>query len=100
MKGATSSLGRRRGRAILIAQQSLYHMTLCGKVAVTIRNILVPVAGAKSDRSTLETALLVARLFDGHLDALHVRVDPIRQLPIADETMIPTRLQELENVQK
>jgi nucleotide-binding universal stress UspA family protein len=67
---------------------------------MTIRNILIPVAGAKSDQCTLETALLVARLFDGHFDALHVRVDPIRQLPIADETMVPTRLQELENVQK
>ena len=67
---------------------------------MTIRNILVPVAGAKSDQSTLETALLVARRFDGHLDALHVRVDPMRQLPLADETMIPQRLQELENIQK
>lgn len=67
---------------------------------MSIRNLLVPLAGATSDQSTLETALLVARLFDGHLDALHVRLDPIRQLPIADETMVPNQLQELENIQK
>ncbi|MDH3703826.1 MAG: universal stress protein, partial [Alphaproteobacteria bacterium] len=57
------------------------------------------VAGPKSAQNTLPTALLVARRFGGHVDALHIRVDPMRQLMIADETMIPSRLQELENVQ-
>ncbi len=67
---------------------------------MTFRNILIPVAGPKSAQNTLPTALLVARRFGGHIDALHIRVDPMRQLMIADETMIPSRLQELENVQK
>lgn len=67
---------------------------------MTIRNILIPVAGPKSAQSTLATALLVARRFGGHVDALHIRADPLRQLMIADETMIPSRLQELENVHK
>ena len=67
---------------------------------MSLRNILVPVAGPKSAKSAFATALLVARRFDGHVDALHIRADPLRQLMIADETMIPSRLQELENVQK
>jgi len=62
---------------------------------MTIRNILVPVAGAKSDQSTLETALLVARLFDGHFDALHVRLSALRQMPIPDESMSGQHVQKM-----
>jgi nucleotide-binding universal stress UspA family protein len=38
-----------------------------------IKTILVPVTGLPSDAAALETAYLAARLFDSHLDGLHVR---------------------------
>lgn len=67
---------------------------------MSIRNLLVPLAGVEHDQTALETALRVARIFNGHLDVLHVRPDPMRQLPIADETMVPDQLKSLENIQK
>jgi nucleotide-binding universal stress UspA family protein len=64
---------------------------------MSIRNLLVPLAGAKSDQSTLETALLVARLFDGHLDALYVRLNPADQMPLLDEGQSVQGVQQLLN---
>ena len=40
------------------------------------KSILVPTMGFSSDPAALETALLVARHFGGHLDCIHVRPDP------------------------
>ena len=40
-----------------------------------IKTILVPLTGDRSDESTLETAYLVARLFDAHLECLHISPD-------------------------
>jgi hypothetical protein len=37
-----------------------------------IKTILVPLTGHKSDEDVLETAYLVARLFDAHLECLHI----------------------------
>jgi nucleotide-binding universal stress UspA family protein len=62
---------------------------------MTFRNLLVPVVGEKSDRTTLETALLVARLFDGHLDALHVRGNSASQMPLLDESVDVQTVQRL-----
>jgi nucleotide-binding universal stress UspA family protein len=41
-----------------------------------IKSILVPVTGTVPDTKSLDAALRVARLFDAHLDVLHVRIDP------------------------
>ena len=40
-----------------------------------IKTILVPLTDHKSDKDVLETAYLVARLFDAHLECLHVSPD-------------------------
>lgn len=40
-----------------------------------IKTILVPLTGHKSDEDVLETAYLVARLFDSHLECLHISPD-------------------------
>ncbi len=40
-----------------------------------IKTILVQLTGDPSDESTLETAYLVARLFDSHLECLHISPD-------------------------
>jgi len=42
-----------------------------------IKTILVPATGYDLDRVNFETALGVARLFDAHVDFLHLRIDPI-----------------------
>jgi len=41
-----------------------------------IKSIFVPVQGLPRDSKSLSAALAVARLFDAHLDCLHVRPDP------------------------
>jgi nucleotide-binding universal stress UspA family protein len=42
-----------------------------------IKTILVPVTGNETDIATFAAALRVAQVFDAHLDALHVRLDPL-----------------------
>jgi nucleotide-binding universal stress UspA family protein len=42
-----------------------------------IKTILVPATGNQSDAVCFTAALPIARTFVGHLDALHVRVDPV-----------------------
>ena len=42
-----------------------------------IRNILVPATGNDSDATCFATALAAARIFSAHIDALHVRFDPV-----------------------
>jgi nucleotide-binding universal stress UspA family protein len=44
--------------------------------------ILVPATGSRSDASVFDTALLAAKLFDAHLEFLHVRAD-VRELVIS-----------------
>src|SRR5437588_9848244 len=40
-----------------------------------IKTILVPAAGSQTDAAVFTSALAVARVFDAHIDVLHVRVD-------------------------
>ena len=47
---------------------------------MTIKRILVPVMGRDRDRSTLETALVVAGLFDGHVEAHYPKRNPLRNI--------------------
>jgi nucleotide-binding universal stress UspA family protein len=42
-----------------------------------IKTILVPATGSDNDLSVHQSALATARLFEAHLDFLHVRVDPV-----------------------
>jgi nucleotide-binding universal stress UspA family protein len=42
-----------------------------------IKSILVPATGSDSDAAAYATAAAVGRLFGGHIDALHVRLDPV-----------------------
>jgi nucleotide-binding universal stress UspA family protein len=46
-----------------------------------IKNILVALTGFESDKCSLQTAFLAARLFDGHIIALHVRPNPAQPIP-------------------
>src|SRR5579863_3230620 len=41
-----------------------------------IKTIFVPVMGDAADKAKLRAAIAAARLFDAHIDGLHVRADP------------------------
>jgi nucleotide-binding universal stress UspA family protein len=42
-----------------------------------MKSILVPATGADTDRTSLRTALKIARDFSAHIDVLHVRLDAV-----------------------
>jgi nucleotide-binding universal stress UspA family protein len=54
---------------------------------MTIKSILALVDGGPLSQTTLETAVVVAKLFDAYLEALHVRADPATLVPIVGEGM-------------
>src|SRR6185437_5142537 len=47
------------------------------EAAAMIKTILVPAQGGESDRAAFAAALAIARPFAAHIDALHVRLDPV-----------------------
>ena len=52
---------------------------------MTFKSILALVAGSEADQAALDTALAVARRFDSHIEALHVRGDPADAMPLLGE---------------
>ncbi len=60
-----------------------------------IKNILAIVGDAQASRVTLQAAIRVARLFDCHIDALHVRADPATALPLVGEAMSGNMVNEM-----
>ena len=61
----------------------------------TIKNIMAVINDAASGRATLRTAVRVARQFDCHIDALHVRPDPVAALPLVGEAMSGNMVNEM-----
>ena len=53
----------------------------------TVKNILAIVNNTSGGRVALETALRLAENFECHVDALHVRPDPVAALPLVGEAM-------------
>ncbi len=68
---------------------------------MSIKTILVPLGGSAHDTQVLETALVVARRFDGHIAALHVMQRPQDAAPYMLESISKklkdTVLREIEN---
>ena len=60
-----------------------------------IRKILVPLTGTDAGEAALASALLVARDFDAHLAALHVRVDSRDVAPLAGEGLSGAMIEEM-----
>ncbi len=54
---------------------------------MTYRTVLAVLQGGKSDRNCLKAAHAIARPFDGHIDALHVRADPRAFLDYTGDAM-------------
>src|SRR4051794_41939004 len=57
-----------------------------------IKHILVGVSGLASDPDLLAAAFNLGRPFSAHVDVLHVRRDPARDLPIYGEGFPPDML--------
>lgn len=62
---------------------------------MSIRKILVPLDGSERDRAALTAAFSVARAFDAHVAAMHVRIQAADALPFVGEGMSAGLVQEL-----
>ncbi len=62
---------------------------------MTIRKLLLPLAGTIAGESALLTALAVARLWKAHVTALHVRVDSRDVAPLAGEGLSGAMIEEM-----
>ncbi len=62
---------------------------------MAIRRLLLPLTGTAAGEAALSTALLVARLWDAHVTALHVRVDSRDVAPLAGEGLSGAMIEEM-----
>src|SRR4051795_11492762 len=60
-----------------------------------IRKILLPLTGTAAGEAALGTALIVARMWDAHVTALHVRVDSRDVAPLAGEGLSGAMIEEM-----
>ena len=49
---------------------------------MAFRHILVPIFGYEADRTALEAALILAKKSGAHIQALHIKVDPMESVPL------------------
>lgn len=62
---------------------------------MTIRRILVPAGRGDAARAAIETALMSAKEFDAHVDAVHVRPDPQEAVPLLGEGVSGAMIEDL-----
>ena len=62
---------------------------------MAIRKLLLPLTGTVAGEAALATALLVARLWNAHITALHVRVDSRDVAPLAGEGLSGAMIEEM-----
>ncbi len=62
---------------------------------MSIKTILVPLNGGGSDPVALSSAFAVARLFEAHVDALFVKLDPRDSVPMLGEGMSGAMVDEI-----
>ena len=62
---------------------------------MAIRKLLLPLTGTTAGESALTTALMVARTWEAHLTALHVRVDSRDVAPLAGEGLSGAMIEEM-----
>jgi nucleotide-binding universal stress UspA family protein len=51
-------------------------------MSMAFRHILVPVFGYDADRAALDAALVLAKKSGAHIQALHIKVDPMESVPL------------------
>ncbi|WP_029008131.1 universal stress protein [Azospirillum halopraeferens] len=62
---------------------------------MSLKTILVPLAGTDTDPVALSAAMSVARSFDAHVDALFVKLDPRDAVPMLGEGMSGAMVDEI-----
>ncbi len=62
---------------------------------MSIKNLLAVLTDVKAGRGVFETALAVQRHLGCHIDALHVRPDPVAGLPLVGEAMAGSMVEEM-----
>ncbi|MCH8861287.1 MAG: universal stress protein [Proteobacteria bacterium] len=62
---------------------------------MSLRTLLVPVTGREDHQAVVETALMLAKKFNSHLTALHVRPDPRSAIPFIGEGLTAEVVQDL-----
>ena len=62
---------------------------------MTIRKLLLPLTGTAAGEAALATALMIARAWDAHVLALHVRVDSRDVAPLAGEGLSGAMIEEM-----
>ena len=62
---------------------------------MSIRKLLLPLTGTAAGEGALTTALMVARIWDAHLTALHVRLDSRDVAPLAGEGLSGAMIEEM-----
>ncbi len=60
-----------------------------------IRKILLPLTGTAAGGAALQTALMIARIWNAHVTALHVRVDSRDVAPLAGEGLSGAMIEEM-----
>ena len=65
---------------------------------MSFKTILVPASSAEASKTALDTALLVARRWNSHLEVLHVRADPRGLVPYTGEGMDGSMIEEIMDV--
>ncbi len=92
--------GERHRRAIVLApstQTCIAHDAKLsgGAVPMAIRKILLPLTGTAAGEAALATALTIARRWNAHVLALHVRVDSRDVAPLAGEGLSGAMIEEM-----
>ena len=62
---------------------------------MTIRKLLLPLTGTAAGESALDTAVRIARIWNAHVTALHVRVDSRDVAPLAGEGLSGAMIEEM-----
>ena len=62
---------------------------------MAIRKLLLPLTGTAAGEAALSTVLIVARMWDAHVTALHVRVDSRDVAPLAGEGLSGAMIEEM-----
>ncbi len=62
---------------------------------MSLRTLLVPVTGREDHQAVVETALMLAKKYNSHLTALHVRPDPRSAIPFIGEGLTAEVVQDL-----
>ena len=62
---------------------------------MAIRKLLLPLTGTAAGEAALSTGLMIARLWNAHVTALHVRVDSRDVAPLAGEGLSGAMIEEM-----